>query len=540
MPTHVMRIMNPAGKKPSKKSGGARKSTRADRYEQRLAAEAKLVDKPLTKAQAKKYVHLARKGIDAMTSKEIEQLSDMMRQASRAAMTQEDIARLAGVAPPRSTAAAEKKAARFAKTHASKLSAKKKVAAKKAASDRTPDEMIGKLPVYFTRDGKQWRATVGEDGSGGTYVGRSKEEILVQLRSWVAPRNTRTRSSKSESPRAAASKPAAKKKSAKKAPTKVARIESQQGESKMAKKKTTKKAAKKRAAKKTTTKAAPKKLTRSQTSAMAEALGPPRQRTGPKKRGDKMSPVEAHQAALRGLQKKIDTLKAAETKSHARIATLEKEIRSLRAKVGAHRRRGDLNATQEKALKAELDKCRSAVAKCKVLAAEAKKATKRKAAKKTAKKATKKKAAKKTAKKGPRVRVGVTRVGSKLASARKKAAEKSLACRTQNPKPNPKPKPKKRVTKKSGNGGAVKCRTRPTQSSLAACRRAYQSWQDSPNRQAKKKKSARATCGPGVPAKKAAGYLGGKQKGKQKGKPRMVTTAEQRKIMSNFMRLGGK
>jgi len=123
-----------------------------------------------------------------------------------------------------------------------------------------------------------------------------------------------------------------------------------------------------------------------------------------------------------------------------------------------------------------------------------------------------------------RVKVGSKRVSPTIAARRKEAAARAKMCPT---------RPKK--------GSPVKCRARPTQGSLAACRRAYESWYSSDEREPEKpKRSARAVCGPGVPSKKAAAYLGGKQKGPKKGSPREATLKEQRSIMAKFMRLGGK
>lgn len=123
----------------------------------------------------------------------------------------------------------------------------------------------------------------------------------------------------------------------------------------------------------------------------------------------------------------------------------------------------------------------------------------------------------------------MVRVSSTIASSRKAAVTKTKACA-----------PKRKKNPATPHLGPVKCRVRPTASSLAACRRAYESWHKSDKRDPKKKKSVKTVCGPGAPRKKAAGYLGGKQKGKTAGKPRMVTPAEQKKIMAQFMRLGGK
>lgn len=273
------------------------------------------------------------------------------------------------------------------------------------------------------------------------------------------------------------------------------------------------------------------------------------------------------------IEKKLATLAKAKSKSKTKIEELEKEIRSLRGRVGAQRKRGDLTAAQEKVLKERVARCTARLGKCKkaceVKAPKKKakkKVAKKRAKKKTAKKKTakkkgtkkgqvrktarrayepkkkkaKKKTKKKVAKKRPvRVPVGSKRVTTRTAAQRKKAAKKSKACPTVNPRK--KAAKKKVVKRKTKNGGPVKCRARPTASSMAACRRGYQSWQKSDKRQAKKKKSARATCGPGVPSKKAAGYMGGKQRpagyrGKDQA-ARKVKLEEQKRIMARYARL---
>lgn len=487
MARYRSRIMNPSTPPSTKRGSGKRTSTR------------KMSTGPLTRAEAQRYIDLAEKGnnqggFDTLTSSEQKRFSDLARKASRAMMTPEDIVRAAGGKAP-GKKKSTKKESKMAKKKTTKKKVAKKTAKKKTAKRKT-----------------------------------TKRKTTKRMTAALGP------------PR---------------------------GRKKASKKKTTKKKVAKKTAKK---------------------------RTGAaKKRGQKLTPAEAHQMAIKGLQKQIAALKKAKTASSSRVATLEGKIRSLRAKLGAQRRRGDLTLRQEEALKAKLTKCREDISRCKAKAT-AKKATKKKTAKrkttkrKVAKKATKRKVAKKktakkkTSKRRTRTEVGTVRVGSKLASQRKKAASKSRACRTKNPSSRSRGQITDRMIRdlaaeagaagdvkmvkvckraldgssrarrecsdlinyaRAQNpgvtpGGAVKCRTRPTQSSLAACRRAYQSWQKSGKRQAKKKKSARATCGPGVPAKKAAGYLGGKQKGKVAGKPRKVTTAEQKKIMARFMRLGGR
>lgn len=243
----------------------------------------------------------------------------------------------------------------------------------------------------------------------------------------------------------------------------------------------------------------------------------------PRKRGEtkKKAPKRRKNPVVRQTKKKAKEMSPA-----ARMALT----------ATAARKRGDLTAKQEEALK---KKKLSAWGLCKKAAEAPPK--KRKVAKKAKKKVTKKKPKKVAKKRATRVPVGSKRVTTPTAAKRKKAAKKSKACPTVNPRKKKAAKKKVRRAKKAGNSGAVKCRARPTASSMAACRRGYQSWQESDKRQATKKKSATATCGPGVPTKKAAGYLGGKQRPKEyRGKnqaTRKVTLEEQKKIMRQYMSL---
>ncbi len=94
-----------------------------------------------------------------------------------------------------------------------------------------------------------------------------------------------------------------------------------------------------------------------------------------------------------------------------------------------------------------------------------------------------------------------------------------------------------------GSKPPVRCQARPSASSAAACSTANARWNKQREADGTPKKSTKRACGPGVPGKKASARMLGYRKAakvgpKTKGtRPvRKVTEAEQRRIMSAFMR----
>ncbi len=423
------------------------------------------------------------------------------------------------------------------------------------AAARNSDPENHNEAVWAWEDGarpttKQGRAYMARFGYKDGKTGKTKTMAKKKTTKKTAKKKTAKKRGKKKTAKKTTKKKTAKKKTTKK------RGKKKTAKKKTAKKKTTKKRGKKKTAKRSSAKKATTAIKTKRTRARKGVVGATTV-AACKRSARELDDVllETEAACINFARKQGRDLNEAKrhlTIGRARIKEGDSKIRKLQGEI-RKLKKSDQPEVQDKLdsckrkQKVLKDEVKSLTVAARRPAQAAKTVTKKKTKKKTAKKRAKKKTKKKTAKKKTKKRTSLSkpRMRAGKVPARRRAARKSESCPT-GAVPNP-------------GGPPVKCRARPTVSSMAACARAVGSWQargGAPSWDGKKK-SARSVCGPGAPTKRrvktkgsargsvatsktgygAGGYYGGKEKGKAKVKG--VSEAERRTILAKYNRLAG-